>query len=120
MDYPLYLLEKISSNYTGGCERYRVDNTQYIEKNGNATLMLQKICHNFRGGQEPVCILQRAKSILHYALYTMHHASCIVYVSSHCIELYMLYYTIIYYYIILLYSVAYYRLLYSIRYLSIL
>lgn len=64
--------------------------------------------------------MQRAKSILHYALYTMHHASCIVYVSSHCIELYLLYYTIIYYYIILLYSVAYYRLLYSILYLSIL
>ena len=111
MDYPFQSPEKLVAIIQG---------RQYIEKNGNTISLSKKISSNFRGGQEPVCILQCAKSILHYALYTMHHASCIVYVRSHCIELYMLYYTIIYYYIILLYSVAYYRLLYSILYLSIL
>lgn len=101
---PALVLGKISSNFTRGVWKIRRINNEYaLENNGLPTLILQKICHNFRGGQEPACILQRVKSILHYALCTMHHASCIVYVRSHCIELYLLYYTIIYYYILLYY-----------------
>ena len=89
---------KISSNFRGW---------PIHRKNGNTTLILQKISHNFTRGQEPVCILQRAKSILHYAScivydtrctrhdrwYTMHHADDTMYcmryilhdVSAYCV-----------------------------------